>query len=268
MARIPSGNRLLGTFAHAILEDLLLGPEKLDLANATPADAADHAGRAFDARVGREAAPLVARGAEVQRHRAREVVCEAARALFALLQDGGWRVRGVEEELRGKLDGVDLGGYADLVLEKGGNPAVLDLKLARQRYFREKLQDGEALQVALYADMARRNGVLPPAGYFMIGQGELLTVDRGAFPGARELQGPSMQETLDAARDALRFWRAALRSGVVASRRDELREASALEAGEVAGCAAPARGPGAMDAPCKYCEYGAVCAVELREVAR
>ena len=77
-----------------------------------------------------------------------------------------------------------------------------------------------------------------------------------------------MQETLDGAREAFRFWRAALRRGVVASRREDLREASELEAGEAAGRPPPASGPGAMDAPCLYCEYDAVCAVELREVAR
>jgi RecB family exonuclease len=226
LARIPSGSRLLGTFAHAILEDLLHGPGKLDLASGTPDDAAAWAGRAFDARVALAAAPLVARGAEVERHRAREVVCAAARSLFGLLQAGGWRVRGTEEELAGRFEGAELSGSADLVLEKSGSAAVLDLKLGSQRYFREKLESGEALQVALYADMARSGAALPPTGYFIIDRGELLTVDRGAFPGARELAGPPMEQTLAAARDALRFWRAVLGRGVLASRHEELREAA------------------------------------------
>jgi hypothetical protein len=154
------------------------------------------------------------------------------------------------------------------VLEKSGSAAVLDLKLAKLKYFREKLENGEALQVALYADMARTKGALPPTGYFLIGQGELLTVDRGAFPGARELAGPSMQETLADAQDALRFWREVIARGVVASRHEELREAAELESGEAAGRAAPSSGPGAMDPPCRFCEYDALCGVELREVAR
>jgi ATP-dependent helicase/nuclease subunit B len=268
MARIPSGSRLLGTFAHAILEDLLHGPDKVELVSGTPEDAASWAGRAFDARVATEAAPLVARGAEVERHRAREVVCEAARALFALLQAGGWRVRAVEEPLAGRFEGADLAGSADLVLEKGGAPAIVDLKLAKPKYFREKLENGQGLQVALYADMARTNGTVPPTGYFLIGQGELYTVDRGAFPGARELDGPSMQETLAAAREALRFWRKALSAGVVASRHKELREGAELEAGEATGATAPSTGPGGIDPPCRFCEYDAICGVELREVAR
>ncbi len=268
MARIPSGSRLLGTFAHAILEDLLLGPERLDLGTATQDDAAAWAARAFDARVAFEAAPLVARGAEVERHRAREVVSEAARSLFALLQAGGWSARAVEEDLSGRFEGADLAGSADLILEKGGRQAVLDLKLSNPRRFREKLESGEALQVALYAEMARGSGALPPTGYFIINRGEFLTVDRGAFPGARELAGPSMEETLAAARDALRFWRTVLARGVVASRHEDQRDQAALGAGEAAGRPAPSSGPGAIDPPCRFCEYGSLCSVVLREVAR
>ncbi len=268
MARIPSGSRLLGTFAHAILEDLLLGPERLDLATATSDDAAAWAARAFDARVASEAAPLVARGAEVERHRAREVVSEAARSLFALLQGGGWSVRAAEHELAGRFEGAQLSGSADLVLEKRGRPAVLDLKLGSQKYFREKLENGEALQVALYSEMARGGGALPPTGYFMINRGELLTVDPGAFPGARVLAGPSMEDTVSAAREALQFWRAALARGVVASRHEDQHDVAMLEAGEAAGRSAPSAGPGAIDPPCRFCEYGTLCGVVLREVAR
>jgi hypothetical protein len=268
MARIPSGSRLLGTFAHAILEDLVHGPEKLVLATGTAEEAALWAGRAFDARVATEAAPLVAHGAEIERHRARDVVCEAARSLFDALQGGGWSVRGTEEKLAGRFEGADLAGSADLVLEKKGRPAVLDLKLAKAKYFREKLESGEALQIALYADLVRDDGPIPPTGYFLIGQGEIYTVDAEAFPEARKLTGPSMQETLDGARQALRFWRKALAAGVVASRHEDLREDAELEAGEAAGAAVPVSGPGAIDPPCRFCEYDALCNVQLQEVAR
>jgi hypothetical protein len=77
-----------------------------------------------------------------------------------------------------------------------------------------------------------------------------------------------MADTLEAARDALRFWRAVLARGVVASRHEDLVEASALEAGDAAGRPAPSKGPGAIDPPCRFCEYGALCGVELREVVR
>ncbi len=204
----------------------------------------------------------------MERHRAREVVSEAARSLFALMQAGGWNARSAEQPLSGSFAGANLAGSADLVLERRGLPAIVDLKLANPRRFREKLEKGQALQVALYADMARAGGALPPTGYFIINRGELLTVHRGAFPGARELAGLSMEDTLASARDTLRFWRAVLGRGVVASRHEDQCETASLEAAEAAGRAAPARGPGAMDPPCHFCEYGALCNVALREVAR
>lgn len=269
VSRIPSGNRLLGNFAHAILEDLLHGPEKLDLGEGTPDEASALAGRLFDRRVGSEAAPLVARTAKVEQHRARELICHAARALFALLQSGGWRVRGAEEKLTRRFEEADLAGSADLVLERDGSAAVLDLKLSTSsKYFREKLEKGEALQLALYAEMVRSSSGTPPTGYFLINRGEVLTVDHGAFPGARELAGPTMPDTLEAARDALRFWRRVLEEGIVASRREELREGADSVASGAAGAPVPSRGPGAIDAPCRFCEYDALCSIELREAAR
>jgi hypothetical protein len=268
VARIPSGNRLLGSFAHAILQDVLLGPRKVDLAAGTPEDAAKAARVEFEARVEQEAAPLVSRGAEVARHRARELVGEAARTLFDLLQRGGWRPRAAEAELEGTFEEAALAGRADLVAEKADTSAIIDLKLGSLSYYREKLKNGEALQVALYSDLARGGGTLPPTGYFMINRGELLTVDTGAFPGALEIDGPSMEETLAATREALRFWRAVLAKGIVASRHKELREGSMLEAGEAAGKTIPASGPGAMEPGCRFCEHGVVCSVALREVVR
>ena len=77
-----------------------------------------------------------------------------------------------------------------------------------------------------------------------------------------------MEDTLVAARDALRFWRAVLARGVVASKHKDQRERSGLEAGEAAGRVAPSSGPGAMDPPCRFCEYGILCGITLREVAR
>ncbi|HEX9052371.1 MAG TPA: PD-(D/E)XK nuclease family protein, partial [Anaeromyxobacter sp.] len=215
-----------------------------------------------------EAAPLVALGAEVERHRAREVVSQAAGALFALLRSGGWRARAAERVLSGRFEGAELSGSADLVLEKAGRAGVLDLKLSNARRFQEKLEGGQALQVALYAELAREGGPLPPTGYFIVSRGELLTVDPGAFPGARELAGPSMAETLAAAADALRFWRDVLARGVVASRHEDLVDASARAAREAAGRPAPSAGPGAIEPSCRFCDYGALCGVTLREVAR
>ena len=265
---IPAGNQLLGRFAHAILQDLLHGPARLDPSGGTPDEAAEWAGRAFDERVASEAAPLVARAAIVEQRRARTLVCSAARALFRLVQAGGWRVRGAEEPLAGRFEGVDLTGSADLVLEQNGHAAVLDLKLTWAKFFREKLERGEALQLALYADMLRSGATVPATAYFLMDRGELLTVDHGVFRCARELIGPTTHDTLEAARDALHFWCRVFERGIVPSRREELREVAGVEAGAAAGGPAPSHGPGAMEPPCRFCEYDALCSIELLEVAQ
>ena len=57
-----------------------------------------------------------------------------------------------------------------------------------------------------------------------------------------------------------------LARGVVASRHEELREVAGSRRARPPGRAAPARGPGAIDPPCRFCDYGALCGVALREV--
>ena len=102
---IPEGNRLLGTFAHRILQDMLCGAEKLSVTKATPAQARAWAAKAFDERVGVEAAPLVRRGREVELDRARTLVANAAAALVDFLRTSGWQPVDAEREVEGTFAG-------------------------------------------------------------------------------------------------------------------------------------------------------------------
>ena len=54
---LPDGNRLAGDFAHRILQDMLCGDDKLDVAKKTENDARTWALRAFDDQVATEARP-------------------------------------------------------------------------------------------------------------------------------------------------------------------------------------------------------------------
>jgi len=194
---IPDDNRLLGGFAHRILQDMVLGTERMDVERATEDEAKKWAALSFDARVGSEAAPLVRRGREAELDGARTLVAGAAAALVRHLQAGGWKVKAAEQPVSGRFAGHDVAGYVDLVLEKEGTEALLDLKLSGGRYRREELEKGRALQLALYASMLKSSGhAQPPAGFLILHDGQLLTVNPGAFPGAAVIEGPSAHETL------------------------------------------------------------------------
>ena len=153
---LPKGNRLLGDFAHRILQDMLCGPEKITFAKAKGADAGAWATKAFDARVGVEAAPLVLRGGEVELDRACTLVANAAASLLEFLKRAGWTPVEAEREVIGTFAGLPASGYIDLVVEKDGAKAVVDLKLSGLKYRQEELEAGHALQTALYASLLNK----------------------------------------------------------------------------------------------------------------
>jgi hypothetical protein len=261
---LPDGSRLLGDFAHRVLQDMLCGPERLDFDRATEAEAHAWAARTFDARVAREAAPLVRRGAEVERDRARTLVADAAAALLRILRQGGWRPVDAEREVAGAFAGRPARGYVDLVVEKDGREAVVDLKLSGLKHRREALEQGHALQLALYAALVRPGGApLPPTGYFVLSEGQLLTVDGAAFPGAAAVDGPSMEATLAGAAEGFRYWSRVLGAGLLPSLKEGLpwEEAVTAAAGPPPGAETPAR----RELPCRFCHYAAVCAPSAGE---
>jgi RecB family exonuclease len=264
---IPDGSRLLGDFAHRILQDMVLGPDRVDLARTSEAEASTWAARAFDDRVGSEAAPLVRAGREVERDAARTLVAGAAGALVRHLRAGAWKVSASEKEVAGAFAGQPVKGYVDLALEKDGRAALLDLKLSGAWYRRKELEEGRALQLALYASMMRDGGeAYPPAGYLILEDGQLLTTSPRAFPGATVVSGLTEHETLQAAEEGFGYWRKVFEKGVLPILSDELEWEEAVE--KAGGPLPDEDGPARHEAPCKFCRVGALCRITVgQEVA-
>lgn len=255
---LPDGHRLLGNFAHRLLQDMLCGDEPLDLARATPADARAWARKAFDARVGLEAAPLVVRGGEVELDRARTLVATAAAALLDFLKRTGWKPVDAEREVKGTFAGLPASGFVDLVVEKDGALAIVDLKLSGLQYRQEELETGQALQLALYASLLGKRGrKLPPTGFFILDGGQLLTTDAKAFPGAAVVVGPGTEATLAGSEEGFRYWQEVLAAGLVPSRAKGIGWEAAVTA---AVGPPPAEGSLARrPPPCRFCDYDALC---------
>lgn len=267
---IADDNQLLGNFAHRLLEEVFTGPNALSLDSATEDEARATAERAFDARVATEAAPLVLRGREIELERGRRLVGGAAAALLRHLRAGGWSIVGAEQELEGSFQGHRLEGRADLVLHRrsDGVRAVLDLKLSGFKYRHGELSHGRGLQLALYASMLGRvDGKLPPAAYLLLDDGQLLTVTPQAFPGSLPVDGPSLEETLDAAGEALARWKKAFAAGQVPATTED--SGWEEEMSNVVGAIPDEDEPGRYPPPCMFCRFDSMCQVQLgAEVAR
>lgn len=260
---IPDGDTLLGNFAHAILQDMLVGPEPL-AAGAGELEARAWAERAFDARVATEAAPLVLRGKELELDRARGLVGTAAAALVRYLREGDWVALAAEQPLQGEFAGHPVGGRADLVVQRrrDGARAVIDLKLSGFDYRRRELEKGRGLQLALYAAMlGRSEGRLPPAAYLILDGGHLLTLDARAFPGGVEVNGPSPEVTLAEARAALERWKKAFAAGALPVTKEKSGWEEAVR--PIVGELPDRKSAGRYEPECGFCPFGTLCDVEL-----
>ena len=66
----------------------------------------------------------------------------------------------------------------------------MDLKLSGLKYRQKELEEGRALQPALYASMMKKGGKgLPPSGFFVLEDGQLVTTEPQAFPGCHRRGG-------------------------------------------------------------------------------
>ncbi|MGP9760945.1 PD-(D/E)XK nuclease family protein [Corynebacterium sp. AOP12-C2-36] len=199
LATIPSGNQMVGTWLHTVVENIV--NRHLD----------DNAGEPVTILASRDEIAAELRrllpwyAAELQMPgRSRELGTTLALAeqsiagLFTTLAEAGVAIRAVEASFTTALAGshgpdgteLELGGLRDMdVVMADGTPGVIDLKytFARKKY-RDAVQDGTALQLAVYAaSVASENTASPdetpqrlaeiPVAYFNLRDNRLDTTD-------------------------------------------------------------------------------------------
>lgn len=256
---VPSGPLFAGKLGHRLLEELHLAGR---LAGSRE-EVEQAAEEMFDALLETEGAVLLAPGRSDERSQLRSELVASAVELSSLLREAQLEVIGVEEPVTGTLDGTPLRGSIDLLLRTAtGGEVVLDLKYGSKLYA-DKLKDGQAIQLALYAE-ARRQATgaeaLPPAGYFSLKTHRLLATDAAGLFGRRAEQGPPMTQTWAHAHNTLSAIARTFASGRVPAvgvqataeagylkllgvEQDQAREHIALPA----------------DKTCERCSFGAVC---------
>jgi ATP-dependent helicase/nuclease subunit B len=171
---IPSGNQMLGTLCHRIVEELYAARKQWE-----PDVAGDRARALYDQLLPSMASELLLEGRMVENRRYREAIARAISILVEAINRYGLTVEATEAALKGKIEDIEVTGYADLLLrDSGGQAFVLDMKWsASDKYKRQEVADGSALQLATYAWMLRSAEAAQEvhAGYFMLAQGQLIS---------------------------------------------------------------------------------------------
>lgn len=249
MSRVAHGGLLNGNLAHRLVESLHLA-HAFDLGEDDFLATTD---ARLEALLQTEGATLLLPGASVERLQLTRQLRRAARELYRYLRDSDFRIAAVEEELSTSSAIGPLHGRIDLrLVGPDGQIAILDLKWGGNRYA-ELLEKGRSVQLAVYA---RALGHDPPAGYFAIARGAVLSTDPRMR--APVIEGPSLAET----------WR-----------RVEATASAVLESHTKGTVHVPAGRtplplleklripPGERDryyevppdAPCEYCDYDGLC---------
>ncbi len=261
---LPEGSQLVGSFAHRLLQDLFFAKDAPAFDTVTSDEASKWVGSAFDTRVEQEAAPLLRPGNENDRRRARDAIVRAAANLVTMLKDSGWRPIEPEAEVEGRFDGLAFEGRIDLLLEKDGKKAVLDLKLGKTENRRAELRDGRALQLSLYSSaLAGGKGDWPPTAYMTVGDARVLTASSEFGSQTEKVQGPTQRQTVKAAEQMWKWWRKVVDEGMVPARHEELVEEALERSTEIAGESPLDNVFLELRVPCGYCDFQALCATRV-----
>jgi hypothetical protein len=185
---------LYGNLAHYVLAQVFVGGAL------TSESAATRASAIFDDELPGLAETLLLPDHQAERATVRRAVVESARAVASIVARTGAKIRGVELMLEGTFGPTAMSSRADLVLADPDH--VIDFKWGTSTN-RETLRAGAAIQLAVYADLARTGATLPGAAYLILGTQRLLATRGTELAGASVLTPYSAEDILHAARAAL-----------------------------------------------------------------
>lgn len=178
---VPEGTHLLGELAHRLLELLFAQDGALHW---TDAQVDAWFRPAVDDLLRREGLPLLSAGNASLAHQFRETARGSIGVLLEHLRTAGAVRVEAERKLAGDVYGLATEGFADLLVHlKTGGTVLLDPKWSPASRYRDRMERGDYLQLALYAHMIQQEfGVAPVAiGFFSLVDRMLLTFTPNLF---------------------------------------------------------------------------------------
>jgi hypothetical protein len=180
---LPTGNQLNGNIVHKLAHRWFARSDSLE--------ASEHEfERWFDSTfpelVEASAVELLLPQRSSEKERLRRASLAALKELARLFAEERWSVANAEKDVTATLAELPVHGRADIVLDRAGERAIVDLKWARRRHWEKQLRAGTPYQLAFYARAAQGNtdGIDKAYGaYFVVSPppAVLLAGDREGF---------------------------------------------------------------------------------------
>ncbi len=194
IAQLPNEVQLKGNFLHRVLEYAF--SDELELLNIDESVA--RVMHIFDERLSLDAAPLAHPAKYRERQSLRNELSHATRVLVDMLVSGGYRIKGIEVDVEGRVFGKTISGRMDcLAAKEDGREAIIDFKYSGKKY-EQLMKEGRAVQLATYAHgRSTQIGRMPAVAYMLLSEGLILTpsVDPVCDAGkSSAVIGPSIRE--------------------------------------------------------------------------
>lgn len=270
VASVPSGNQMIGTLVHAVVEELVNAGQ--DRNGAPPAAEIE---QTLEQLVPQLASELLLPGREVELTSMRETAVRSLVEFFSRLAEAGLVITSVEsrfeEPLTLRLERGDLEvpflGYRDVLAEDAtGRPTVIDLKwTSAAKKYPELFDAGEALQLASYAWSLHDDSA--DVGYFLLKQGEFVSANPALDPHGRptlDIAGAWETTTtgITKALDAIGEGTVTAESGQILRDAGQGLDTPRTDAKKTYALAqeeARAEGGIVVDARCDYCDFSLLC---------
>lgn len=248
-AEIPGPDQLFGNLAHEIARRLLPPGPPPPLAGVREAATA-----LFEELLPQMAAPLQQPEFAGELAAARELVPTALGALVRLLHDRALEVVGTELDREGKVGELALHGRLDLLVRRGGQAAVLDLKWTRaERRYRDEIVEGRAVQLAVYHGLASADGQAGDGGYFLLRQRRLLAPEGSILADDPLEASRGDADTVQLVASDWARWRDLARQGIVlATGVDGAADQRPNDLGFEA-----------VEEPCRFCDLTGLCRIHV-----
>ncbi|MFK7933357.1 MAG: PD-(D/E)XK nuclease family protein [Saprospiraceae bacterium] len=174
---VVNDRTLMGNLAHKLFEKMF--EEDIHSWNKTKAE--QWIEQQAPPLLSREGAVLLMYGREPEKVNFINKMKYSAWSLISILQKNEWQVAASEEALKGTFKGIPMKGIADLVLTKGDERAVIDLKYGGAAYRERMIKNEEDLQLVLYSKLLDDQELTTHTAYYILSKGEMIARNNAAF---------------------------------------------------------------------------------------
>ena len=179
---IAPPERLMGNLAHRFLEKILQQPiDQFD--QSTLEQYIEELEKKL---LPTEGATLLLYGKEADRIQFLRTMNYAAWTLINLIIENGWQVLETEHRIETRWNDTALEGRTDLILIRGTEKAIIDLKWSGLSYRKAMLKNEEDLQLNLYSQLLE-SAEWPYSGFYIINRAKMVCRNKDAFSQAETI---------------------------------------------------------------------------------